>query len=105
MGGESVLHQNDGDTIVFHAYAAKTGEAFLQISTLVWVNGWPKAALEGGIPAEERQPVTPGNRNKAEEYLFYWLPKAGFRPNGSRRLATSDNRYYVNYGLLTVMSV
>jgi len=51
-GGESVLRQNDGDIIVFHAYDAKTGEAFLQISTLVWVNGWPKAALEGGNPAD-----------------------------------------------------
>ena len=51
-GGESVLQQNDGDIIVFHAYDAKTGEAFLQISTLVWVDGWPKAALESGNPAE-----------------------------------------------------
>ena len=51
-GGESVLQQSDGDVIVFHAYDAKTGEAFLQISTLVWVNGWPKAALEGETPAE-----------------------------------------------------
>ena len=46
-GGESVLEQQDGDIIVFHAYDAKTGEAFLQISTLAWVNGWPQAALEG----------------------------------------------------------
>jgi arabinan endo-1,5-alpha-L-arabinosidase len=47
-----VLEQQDGDIIVFHAYDAKTGEAFLQISTLAWVNGWPQAALEGGNPAE-----------------------------------------------------
>jgi arabinan endo-1,5-alpha-L-arabinosidase len=51
-GGESVLLQKDGDIIVFHAYDAKTGEAYLQISTLTWVEGWPKAALEGGNPAE-----------------------------------------------------
>ena len=51
-GGESVLQQQDGDIIVFHAYDAKTGEAFLQISTLAWVHGWPQAALEGGNPAE-----------------------------------------------------
>jgi len=50
-GGESVLQQKRGDIIVFHAYDAKTGEAYLQISTLAWVNGWPKAALEGGNPA------------------------------------------------------
>jgi arabinan endo-1,5-alpha-L-arabinosidase len=52
-GGESVLLQKDGDIIVFHAYDAKTGEAYLQISTLTWVEGWPKAALEGGNPAEQ----------------------------------------------------
>lgn len=50
-GGESVLQQKDGDIIVFHAYDAKTGEAYLQISTLTWANGWPQAALEGGNPA------------------------------------------------------
>ena len=52
-GGGSVLQQKDGDIIVFHAYDAKTGEAYLQISTLGWVNGWPKAALEGGTPANK----------------------------------------------------
>jgi arabinan endo-1,5-alpha-L-arabinosidase len=50
-GGESLLQQKDGDIIVFHAYDAKTGDAYLQISTLGWVDGWPKAALEGGNPA------------------------------------------------------
>jgi arabinan endo-1,5-alpha-L-arabinosidase len=52
-GGESVLQQKDGDIIVFHAYDARTGEAFLQISTLGWVKGWPKAELEGGNPANQ----------------------------------------------------
>jgi arabinan endo-1,5-alpha-L-arabinosidase len=51
-GGESVLQQKDGGIIVFHAYDGKTGEAFLQVSTLAWKDGWPKAALEGGNPAE-----------------------------------------------------
>ncbi len=51
-GGESVLQQKDGDIIVFHAYDSKTGAAFLQISTLAWDRGWPKAALEGGNPVE-----------------------------------------------------
>jgi arabinan endo-1,5-alpha-L-arabinosidase len=50
-GGESVLQQKNGDIIVFHAYDAKSGHAFLQISTLAWVKGWPKAELQGGNPA------------------------------------------------------
>jgi arabinan endo-1,5-alpha-L-arabinosidase len=50
-GGESVLQQKEGDIIVYHAYDGKTGHAYLQISTLAWVNGWPKAELEGGNPA------------------------------------------------------
>jgi arabinan endo-1,5-alpha-L-arabinosidase len=52
-GGESVLQQKDGDFIVYHAYDGATGHAYLQISTLAWVNGWPKAALEGGNPADK----------------------------------------------------
>jgi arabinan endo-1,5-alpha-L-arabinosidase len=47
-GGESVLQQKDEDIIVFHAYDSTTGHAFLQISTIAWINGWPKVALEGG---------------------------------------------------------
>ena len=52
-GGASVLQQKDGDLIVYHAYNGNTGHAYLQISTLTWVNGWPKAALEGGNPADQ----------------------------------------------------
>jgi hypothetical protein len=48
-----VLQQKDGDLIVYHAYNGNTGHAYLQISTLTWVNGWPKAALEGGNPADQ----------------------------------------------------
>jgi arabinan endo-1,5-alpha-L-arabinosidase len=45
-GGESVLHQADGtDLIVFHAYDATTGRPSLQISSLIWQDGWPVAAL------------------------------------------------------------
>ena len=45
-GGESVLRQGDGtDLIVFHAYDAQTGKPALQISTIVWQDGWPMAAL------------------------------------------------------------
>jgi arabinan endo-1,5-alpha-L-arabinosidase len=45
-GGESVLLQADGnDLIVFHAYDATTGKPALQISSIVWQDGWPIAAL------------------------------------------------------------
>jgi arabinan endo-1,5-alpha-L-arabinosidase len=44
-GGESVLMRPEGDIIVFHAYDAVTGKPALQISTLVWADGWPHAAL------------------------------------------------------------
>lgn len=45
-GGESVLMQAGGpDLIVFHAYDAHTGFPALQVSTLVWRDNWPHAAL------------------------------------------------------------
>lgn len=46
-GGESVLLQKSGDIIVYHAYDAHTGQPSLQISTIAWVKGWPKAAIDG----------------------------------------------------------
>jgi arabinan endo-1,5-alpha-L-arabinosidase len=49
-GGESVLLQKEGDIIVFHAYDGQSGNAFLQISSLSWEDGWPHAALEGSVP-------------------------------------------------------
>jgi arabinan endo-1,5-alpha-L-arabinosidase len=52
-GGESVLQQKDGDIIVYHAYDGTSGQAYLQISTIAWVDGWPKVALEGGNPANK----------------------------------------------------
>jgi arabinan endo-1,5-alpha-L-arabinosidase len=52
-GGESVLQHNDEDIIVFHAYDGTSGAAYLQISTIAWVDGWPKVALEGGNPANK----------------------------------------------------
>jgi arabinan endo-1,5-alpha-L-arabinosidase len=48
-GGESILQQPTGDIIVFHAYDGKTGHSFLQISTIDWTTGWPRAALEGDV--------------------------------------------------------
>jgi arabinan endo-1,5-alpha-L-arabinosidase len=44
-GGESVLQRPEGDILVFHAYDAITGKPALQISSLIWKNGWPHAAL------------------------------------------------------------
>lgn len=52
-GGESISKSRHGDLIVFHAYDAKTGEPYLQLSTIDWSGGWPHAALEGGNPAEK----------------------------------------------------
>lgn len=45
-GGESVLYGQHGpDVVVFHAYDAVTGRPALQISTIAWKDGWPKAEL------------------------------------------------------------
>ncbi len=54
-GGESVSmgKNKDADIIVFHAYDGKTGDAYLQLSTIDWTGGWPHVALEGGNPANK----------------------------------------------------
>ena len=49
-GGESLLQQTDEDIIVFHAYDGTNGHPYLQISTIAWVNDWPKAAVTAGSP-------------------------------------------------------
>jgi arabinan endo-1,5-alpha-L-arabinosidase len=46
-GHNAVLHASDTNYIVFHAYQGVTGKPFLQISTLVWRDGWPQA---GALP-------------------------------------------------------
>lgn len=52
-GGESVLQQPDEDIIVFHAYDSTTGQPYLQVSSLTWVDDWPKAALnEVDLPSK-----------------------------------------------------
>ncbi|HZS03599.1 MAG TPA: arabinan endo-1,5-alpha-L-arabinosidase [Blastocatellia bacterium] len=51
-GGQSVLTDPKGDLLVFHAYHATTGRPFLQISTLVWEDGWPRA---GRLPEANNQ--------------------------------------------------
>jgi arabinan endo-1,5-alpha-L-arabinosidase len=40
-GHEAVLQDRGQDYLVFHAYEGNTGRSFLQISTMVWENGWP----------------------------------------------------------------
>jgi len=42
-GHEAVLLDGDADLLVFHAYDGATGRPRLQISTLVWEHGWPRA--------------------------------------------------------------
>lgn len=51
-GGESVLREKNGDIMVFHAYDGKTGDAYLQISSIAWIDGWPHVALEGSEAAK-----------------------------------------------------
>jgi arabinan endo-1,5-alpha-L-arabinosidase len=48
-GGASTRQQKGGagDLIVFHAYDSKTGDAYLQLSTIDWAGGWPHVALGG----------------------------------------------------------
>jgi arabinan endo-1,5-alpha-L-arabinosidase len=41
-GHQAVLQEPDGDYLVFHAYDGQTGRSHLQISTIVWENGWPR---------------------------------------------------------------
>jgi arabinan endo-1,5-alpha-L-arabinosidase len=53
-GGESVLLEKDQDIMVFHAYDGTTGKPFLQISTLAWVDGWPKAALQNDAASSDK---------------------------------------------------
>jgi arabinan endo-1,5-alpha-L-arabinosidase len=41
-GGQSVLLDPTGNLLAFHAYEGTTGRPVLQISTLVWEDGWPR---------------------------------------------------------------
>jgi arabinan endo-1,5-alpha-L-arabinosidase len=43
-GHEAVLRDGGVDYLVFHAYHGQTGKPYLQISTMVWENGWPRVA-------------------------------------------------------------
>ncbi len=43
-GGQAVFSDAGHDYLVFHAYDGRTGRSQLQISTMVWENGWPRVA-------------------------------------------------------------
>lgn len=46
-GHQAVLQEPGGDYLLFHAYHGKTGRPYLQISTMVWEDGWPRV---GALP-------------------------------------------------------
>ena len=44
-GHEAVLQEGGQDFLIFHAYDSnRNGRSFLQISTIAWIDGWPKVA-------------------------------------------------------------
>jgi arabinan endo-1,5-alpha-L-arabinosidase len=46
-GHQTVLQDSGADYLLFHAYDATTGRPHLQISTMVWEDGWPRV---GALP-------------------------------------------------------
>ena len=49
-GHQAVLLEPEGDHLFFHAYHGITGRPFLQISTLAWEDGWPRAGTLPDVP-------------------------------------------------------
>ena len=43
-GHQTVFQDSGQDYLVFHSYDRQTGQSRLQISTMVWENGWPRMA-------------------------------------------------------------
>ena len=43
-GHQAVFTEGGTDYLVFHAYDALTGRSHLRVSTLMWEEGWPRAA-------------------------------------------------------------
>ena len=44
-GGQSVLLTSKSDLLVFHSYDGTTGKPAVQVSTIVWENGWPRVGM------------------------------------------------------------
>ena len=44
---EPEMLELSGDYLLFHAYHGQTGKSALQISTMVWEDGWPRV---GALP-------------------------------------------------------
>ena len=40
----AVIRRKDAYYLFFHAYQGTTGRSYLQISTMVWENGWPRVS-------------------------------------------------------------
>jgi arabinan endo-1,5-alpha-L-arabinosidase len=51
-GHQAVLLEPGGDHLLFHAYHGTTGRPYLQVSTLTWEDGWPRA---GTLPEARRR--------------------------------------------------
>jgi arabinan endo-1,5-alpha-L-arabinosidase len=45
-GHQTVFRDNGQDYLLFHSYDPATGQSRLQISMLIWRDGWPRAASE-----------------------------------------------------------
>ena len=46
-GHQTVFQDSGQDYLLFHSYDVQTGQSRLQISTMVWADGWPRTA---GLP-------------------------------------------------------
>ncbi len=44
-GGQSILLDAVADLLVFHSYNVTTGKPSLQISTIIWEDGWPQVGV------------------------------------------------------------
>jgi arabinan endo-1,5-alpha-L-arabinosidase len=44
-GGQSILPDVVADLLVFHSYNVTTGKPSLQISTIIWEDGWPQVGV------------------------------------------------------------
>jgi arabinan endo-1,5-alpha-L-arabinosidase len=49
-GHNGMLHDGGRDVMVFHAYDAKSGRSYLQLSTVEWEAGWPRVGVLPDTP-------------------------------------------------------